>query len=236
VKFDRYDIQARLLPAVLCSMPVLLFQYYYLNKHLADFSEAILKVRFIGPITLPIALIYLFMQVNRFIAKEIFEKRYFKSELHMPTTNFLLHGDSQYTPDYKKDIYARIRQDFGIRLATPRQEQEDEASARKKIAEAVSLIRTKTRGRDLLLRHNIEYGFARNLIGGSLLAVLLCLFDAAFFKYVAHNDSAVPVSLALAAIYLIPVLLAKPIIERYGKLYAKLLIQEFMYSATTANE
>src|SRR6266536_2184508 len=124
MKFSRYEIFARLLPAVLCSLPILLFQYYYLNEHLADLSEAIVKVRFVGPITVPLALIYLFMQVNRFIAKEVFEKRYFKSELHMPTTNFLLHTDSQYTSSYKREIYARIREDFGIRLATAKQEQE----------------------------------------------------------------------------------------------------------------
>jgi hypothetical protein len=153
----------------------------------------------------------------------------------MPTTNFLLHADSHYTPGYKKNIYARIREDFGIRLATPRQEQEDEVSARKRIAEAVSLIRTKTRGRELLLQHNIEYGFARNLIGGSLLAFLLCLFDAAFLRYVAHTDQAVAVSLVLAGVYLLPVLLAKPIMLRYGELYANLLIQEYVYSSATAH-
>ncbi len=86
------------------------------------------------------------------------------------------------------------------------------------------------------MQHNIEYGFARNMVGGSLLAVLLCLFDAAFLKYVAHDDSAVPVSLVLAGIYLVPVLLAKPILERYGQLYAKVLIQEFMYSTTRSND
>ncbi len=96
MKLDRYDIQARLLPAVLCSVPIFLFQYYYLNKHAADFSEAILKLRFLGPITLTIALIYLFMQVNRFIAKEVFEKRYFRNELDMPTTS---------TPAVDRDLH-----------------------------------------------------------------------------------------------------------------------------------
>jgi len=209
-------------------VPIVLFQYYYSNTYLADLSEAIFKVRFVGPITLPIALIYLFTQVNRFIAKEVFEKRIFKNELYMPTTNFLLYANSEYTAGYTRDIHIRIREDFGIRLAALRQEQQDEVSARKKIVEAVSLIRNKTRGSELLLQHNIEYGFARNLIGGSLLAFLLCLFDAAFLKFVAHADSAVPVSLVLAGIYLAPVLLAKPIMERYGNLYAKLLIQEYM--------
>jgi len=228
VKLNKYQIQARLFPTVLCSVPVLLFQYYYLNTYLADFSGALLKVRFAGPFTLSLALIYLLMQVNRFIAKEVFEKRQFKSELHMPTTNFLLHADSQYTPGYKKDIYGRIRDDFGIRLATPRQEQDDELSARKKIVEAVSLIRGRTRGRELLLQHNIEYGFARNLIGGSALAFLLSLFDAGFLKYVADAGPAVTISLVLTAIYLVPVVLARPVMQRYGELYAKLLIQEYM--------
>jgi hypothetical protein len=236
MKFNRYYIWARLVPTILCSSPIFLFQYYYSNKYLADLSTAIFNAWFVGPITLPIALIYFLVQVNRFVGKEVFERTRFKKELYMPTTNFLLHADAQYTTAYKKNIYARISHDFNIRLASPRQEQEDEVSARKKIVEAVSLMRTKTQGRPLLLQHNIEYGFARNMIGGSLVALLLCLFDTAFFKFVAHVNSAVLFSLVLAGIYLIPVLLASLLMERYGELYAKFLIQEYMYLSIKAND
>ena len=60
--------------------------------------------------------------------------------------------------------------DFDITLLPEDQEKEKEEEARKKIVEAMSLIRAKVKDGRLLLQHNIEYGFVRNLIGGNEIA------------------------------------------------------------------
>ena len=98
--------------------------------------------------------------------------------------------------------------------------------ARRRIVEIVAQIRQKVRDGYLLLQHNIEYGFARNLIGGAPLGISVSIVCAFYF----YGDSrAITLfSVALAFLWGLLLLLSKTIIGRFGVLYAKRLIQEYI--------
>jgi hypothetical protein len=148
----------------------------------------------------------------------------------MPTTNYLMWSDDKFSREYKRHIHEKIKKDFGIVLSTAEEEARNELEARKKIVEAVGHVRNRVKRGYLLHQHNIEYGFVRNLIGGSTVALLLSLFTIPFFYVYEKNITAFVLSITLFILYLIPVLFSKVIIAYYGRNYARRLIEEYMSS------
>ncbi|HRN46115.1 MAG TPA: hypothetical protein PLH20_15310, partial [Flavobacterium sp.] len=91
----------------------------------------------------------------------------------------------------------------------------------------VSQIRNVLRDNSLLLQHNIEYGFFRNLIGGSFLAFLISIVIL-ISSYCSGDIPTRNLGLILTIIYFLPIILSKFIIDRYGKYYAKILYEQFL--------
>jgi len=225
---NKYFYNARLLPAVITSIPMLIF----CNKILAvEYNEALKNVFDVLPIIahlgLSAAVITICIQLNRFIAKEVFQRLYFKDELEMPTTNHLMIKSAEYPEPIKNKIRMKIKDKFSMMLLDEYDERQNEINARKLIATAVSQIRNALRGNSMLLQHNIEYGFWRNLIGGSFWAII---FSIVIFFY-GNNFNQVglkTVGIICLIIYFIPILFSKMIINRYGKYYAKILFEQFL--------
>lgn len=224
--FSKYSIQARIFPAIICAIPVLFFQYFFLSKSISDFLTFLGGLKFIGDITISIVVIYLFSQVNRFISKTFFEKE----ETYMPTTDFLLFSNQEYSDDFKRNIYRKLENDFGMNMPNEREQSDDESGSRKRIAEAMSLARKKVGSGKLLLQHNIEYGFWRNLIGGSVLALAFSVLDVVF-SFVFSQGVILVASIILAMVYLFILMTNRFIIDKHGKLYARVFIQEYMGSS-----
>ena len=176
-----------------------------------------------GNITISMSILYFFSQTNRFIAKNFFEKE----EIYMPTTDFLLFLNSEYSKEYKHSIYTRIQQDFNLQLPTEKEQKENELNSRKRIAEAMSLVRKKVGSGKLLLQHNIEYGFWRNLIGGTIFAIIFSGFDV-YFAFTQSNNSILIMSIILLIVSLILLFFNKYIIQKASALYSKVLFQEYM--------
>lgn len=195
---------------------------------MGDFLNSLFGLNWLGEITISAVLTYFLAEAGRFIAKELYEKIHFKDELYMPTTNFLLHSDPTYTSDHKNKIHSKIYADFGLQICSIREEESDNNKARKTIVECVSMIRGKVKDGRLLLKHNIGYGFARNLIGGSVIAVFVSIINLFVFGYFSLNLLAFWISLFLALVYLLIMLTGRSIISRYGVRYAKVLIQEYL--------
>jgi hypothetical protein len=223
-----YFYRARLFPALITSIPMLIF----LNKIIAvEYQEALKNVYDILPIIthlgLSAAIIFLCVQVNRLLAKEIFQRLYFREELNMPTTNHLLWKNNYYDVSVKKKIRDKMNEKFGISLLGSGEEQQDETKARKLIISSVSQIRIALKGNSMLFQHNIEYGFWRNLIGGCVLAVM---FSIAIYFYGRQNrlNDLTTIGIILFSVYLIPIVLSKPIIRYYGKYYSKILFEQFL--------
>lgn len=223
-----YFYRARLFPALITSIPLLIF----INKIIAvKYATALKNIYDVLPLIthlgLSAAIIFLFVQINRLVAKEVFQRWHFRDELYMPTTNHLLMNSTYYPIAIKNKIRDKIAAKFQIDLLNASEEQQNHENARKLIATAVSQIRNALRGNVILLQHNIEYGFWRNLIGGSLIALF---FSAIIIWYGYSNDfpDQVTVGFICFIVFLIPVILSKMIIHYYGKYYAKILYEQFL--------
>lgn len=223
-----YFYRARLFPALLTSIPLIIF----INRILAiEYYDALKNVFDVLPILthlgLSAALIFLCAQVNRVIAKELFQRIYFKDELNMPSTNHLLWKSTYYDLVVKQKIRDKMNEKFGITLLGAEEELQDETRARKLIVTCAAQVRVALTGNSMLLQHNIEYGFWRNLIGGSVLALL---FSAAILVYGISNgfNDLITIGIILFGIYLMPILMSKVIIRKYGYYYSKILYEQFL--------
>ncbi len=223
-----YFYRARLFPAVLTSIPMLVLFYKVIA---VKYNDALKNIYDVLPIItnlgLSTAIIFLCIQINRLIAKEIFQRFYFREELFMPTTNHIMVKNIFYAEPIKNDIRNKIKDKFSITLLDSNEEQQNENNARKVIAAAVSQIRIALKGNSMLLQHNIEYGFWRNLIGGSLLSVLFSAVILFYGNYY-HLPDLKTAGLICLIIYIIPILLSKLIINYYGRYYSKILYEQFL--------
>ncbi len=227
MKKANYYIKARLFPTIICIIPFLSLYFIGFDEELIKFLEFLEGYKWAGDVTVSAALIYMLVQANRFIAKEVFQRIYFKDEKNMPTTNYLLPNDSTLSDEIKRKIYNQIQLDFNIQILGENVEN-NEVELRKTIMTAVSQIRNSTRENALLLQHNIEYGFMRNLLGGALLSILLSCFNMWFFNSISPNEFGFKLNFILAILYLIPVVFSKLIINRYGHYYAKILFEQYL--------
>lgn len=225
---NRYTILARLFPAALSAVPFFVLGHYYLTPILAGFIENIMAFRWAGDFTITAAAIFLLMQINRWISKIIFEDKMFLIGTKLPTTDYLLHMSSYFSPDYLKKIHEKIAKDFNINLASATAELVDESVARKKISEAVDLIRLRVGSGKLVGQHNIEYGFARNLAGGSVIGLVVSLTSLMVFSFYHFHPVAATLSGIVGVLYGIYLSFARRLIVYLGENYARVLIQEYM--------
>jgi general stress protein CsbA len=225
---NNYYIKARLFPTVLTTLPaIILYNKYvasiYYNK-LASIYSALPTVT---DVILSTAIVFLLVQINRFLSKEIFQRLYFKDEINMPTTNLLLKSNGELETSIKQKIEDKIKTKFNISLLSSIEESADQPKARKLIVTTVSQIRNILRDNSLLLQHNIEYGFFRNLIGGSFLAFMLSIIIL-FLSFYSGEIATRNLGIILTSLYFFPILLSKFIINRYGRYYAKILYEQFL--------
>lgn len=223
-----YYLRARLFPAILTSIPLLIL----VNKILLPiFSEELKGIYQILPIIsslgLSAAIIFLCVQINRLLAKEVFQKMYFKDEIKMPTTEHLLWANQFFEDTVKQKIRSKINEKFGITLMSEAEEKENEMKSRKQIVSAVSQIRNSLRENKLLLQHNIEYGFFRNLVGGALIAFIVSI-GILCFGYNQNSINLLKTGIILSCLYLIPILLSKFFIKRFGDYYSRVLFEQFL--------
>lgn len=228
MSLNSYYIRARLFPTILTVIPLLIF----FNKIVATFYYDTLKeilgvLPLITNISLSTALLFLMVQINRLVAKEIFQRFYFEDEIKMPTTNHLLWSSVFFENSIKTKIRSKINAKYELILMNPEEENAQEQNARKQICIAVSQIRNSLRDNKLLLQHNIEYGFFRNLLGGCLIALIfsLCIL---IYGFTMGELGFKITGIVLSIIYLIPILFSNPIIKRFGNYYSKILYEQFL--------
>ena len=225
---NSYYLKARLFPTVLTSMPaIILYNKFVATLYHSKLENIYSILPTVTDIILSSAIVFLLVQINRFVSKEIFQRLYFKDEISMPTTNLLLKSNNELEPSIKQKLEEKIKIKFDISLFSAENESSDELRARKLIATTVSQIRNVLRDNTLLLQHNIEYGFFRNLIGGSFLAFIISILIVVTSQCI--DDIATRnLGWILTTIYFLPILFSKVIIDRYGKYYAKILYEQFL--------
>ncbi|NRH21109.1 hypothetical protein HOO68_03630 [Candidatus Gracilibacteria bacterium] len=137
----------------------------------------------------------------------------------MPSVVVLLDSNKEYSKEYRKGIKEKILNDFNL----------DVKNNIQKISEAMGQMRKVTRGDELLLQHNIEYGFTRNLFGASVVGFLLCIVAFVWDKYGDGNFGTSIFWIKIAGgLFLIYILFGYLLIRYYGYQYARQLISSYM--------
>lgn len=174
MKLDQYTYCARLLPALIVSMPFLILLFITL--------PVIWKL--IGALSamgVSVALIFLMAQCGRDAGKRK-EPDLFRTIGGKPSTRLLRHSDQTLPPATKKRYHDFLAANApGFNPPTPQQEASDPDAADRMYDSALDWLRAKTRDtklHDLLFAENISYGFRRNLWGMKPLGVATCLFGA----------------------------------------------------------
>lgn len=174
MKLDRYTYCARLLPALIVSLPLLILMFITL--------PVIWKL--IGALSamgVSVALIFLMAQCGRDAGKRK-EPDLFRTIGGKPSTRLLRHSDQTLPPATKKRYHDFLVANApGFNPPTPQQEASDLDAADKMYDSAVDWLRAKTSDtklHDLLFAENISYGFRRNLWGMKPLGIATCLFGA----------------------------------------------------------
>lgn len=226
--WDSYEKKAVVAPAILILLPYAILQGYFLNVKINGFEHILDALKELSKIALPLVFLYFVTSVSRLIGKEIFENWFFQDSLHLPTTQFLLYSDKTLSISNKKAIRAKIEAEFPIKLLSEAKEGADELEARRTITDAVGHIRQKLKGGHMILKRNIQYGFWRNLIGGSVIAFVNTLINLLIFRYIEPQSAAFWMSVVLAVIYAVLLGSSKWAIKRLGRIYARTLFEEFI--------
>lgn len=182
-KNDKYTKYARIYPAVVAMLlPSMALTHYLYNleifkelfKQISDSWEFV--ILFIPSALIFSSIGYLARDFFRSISKILFQYPLFKEdETYMPTTDLLIYKKSSYSSTYIDKIMDHIEKDLGLKLKRKEEQSLNEIETRKEIANAVQLIRNKTREDKILLQYNIEFGFCRNLMGGLAVSLIFTI-------------------------------------------------------------
>ena len=157
---DQYDRKARLRPALLCGLPLVVSVALLIPK-----LGAIWGV--IGGVVVYCGGSILLIQISRDLGKAL-EKRLYQLWGGKPSSAMLRHTDSRL-PTQTKDRYRSFLSSVipALALTSPQEEatSPDQADAGYDSANRWLLERTRDRARfDLLFTENMNYGFRRNLL------------------------------------------------------------------------
>src|SRR6266496_5282956 len=109
MKFDAYELKARIVPAFFSIIiPIVVFNHFYVTEEFSKFVSDVILTKVVANLTISLVCLYYLSQAGRFFAKNIFQRVYFQEELKMPTTSFLLFGDSTYSSEYKNKIREKV--------------------------------------------------------------------------------------------------------------------------------
>ena len=180
---DKYERNARFFPAIVAMVIPGLFMTWVFRDKLPFIKEAegwffYLLEGFVAPALLFSAFGYFLRSLFRSTSKLIFQIPFFRDdEVNMPTTDYLFWNNDFCTEEKKERIYSKILGKYEINIPIGHVKKKDELAVRKKIAEAVRLIRVDFRkegNNDSIVQdYNIQFGMYRNFLGGSVYSCLL---------------------------------------------------------------
>lgn len=222
---DRYDIEARYVPALIGSVPFLFFGHYFIAGLDGAFWQSAFTMKF-GAVGLSTALYLVAIHFCRTLGKVI-EEKWFQKGLAFPTTDFLLSSDTNLSRDRKTAIKQKVTDQFSIELSAT---MADTTINRQKIHEAVGQIRYKFYKKNhLVQQRNIQYGATRNLLAASIVAAVVAAFGA-LLSWLTGNNSAFDVALVLLCLYGALMLFSAISVRFTARQFAHTLFNEFLAS------
>lgn len=218
--FSKYTLEARVYPTIIGLIPFYLLQYYYLSNFI--FSDLV-TAKIVGNVSVSLIVLYFVTELVVRYPSKILEDKLFNNKLNFPTTNFLLFGNDEYTKSFKRNVRLKVKNDFSLMLLDEQEEFKDEKEARMRIKEAVGVMIKFVKDGHLVLKHNISYGFFRNLWGASLVGIIFSVI----LVYISWYSSLSKTGIGFGIFYLLYVLLGNRIIKYFGESYARKLIEEY---------
>ena len=94
------------------------------------------------------------------------------------------------------------------------------------IIKVVGLIRAKLVSNRMLLRHNIEYEFWRNFLGGSILAIIVSVF-LSIVAILNNNEPVFTAGIVLFFVCFLPIVFSRLIVKTHGDNYANILFEQY---------
>jgi len=155
---DRYYLQARVLPAVLCLLPIIVSLYVAVPSLATMFGT-------LGGLVATLALSLLLSRLVRNSGASK-EAGLFRSWGGTPTTILLRHTDSTIDPLTKQRYHAFLANAVGVSMPSPDAERADTPAADLLYESCVRRLREMTRDHKRYPRvfdENVMYGFSRNL-------------------------------------------------------------------------
>ena len=224
---SEYYLKARLMPTVITMIPMVTLYIRLINPLVGEVLEPVWDILpLLTGVSINVALMFLLVSINRFFSKIIFQKIFYQDDLKMPTTDYLLPDNKDLDKASRNRYYDLILKDFGIEMKKDLKSLKTEQERRIMIARVVGQIRELLRNNKMLLQHNIEYGFFRNLVGGSVLA---CVFSIALIiaSFLQCNEMMKVTSIIMLVVYLLPIVFSKPLIKYHGRNYANVLFDQY---------
>lgn len=178
---DKYIRVARVYPAILGMLPTCILFAMCMGKWFPQYEALVGNLQWVlcligGTTLVSMTVGYLVSEVFKETSKWLFQYRMFKKdETEMPTTQMLLWQNELISPEYHNEIAAKVKETFGRKLPTRKEEEADPGLSKMRIAEIVSQIRQNCRGDEILRQYNIEFGFCRNYLGASVWSILFII-------------------------------------------------------------
>lgn len=152
---DQYTLQARLQPALIVLLPVLVAIVLW-RPELINWLSGVFGV------AIAFGMCAVLTHLCRSSGKAL-ENQLITEWGAMPTTQFLRHRDRTIDPDTKARYHRALEQNVPQWTApAPGEEDDDPARADDKYKSAVSWLRENARAAHLVKAENISYGFRRN--------------------------------------------------------------------------
>lgn len=200
MRLDRYTYSARLLPALIVCLPLLIFLF----AALPAIWQVVGSVSAIG---VSAAFLYITAQFGRDEGKRK-ETALFQAIGGKPSTCLLRHADGTLAAATKGRYHAFLCANApGFQLLTPQQELREPQAADAMYDSATDWLRARTRDTKthaLLFAENISYGFRRNLWGLKPLGIVLCIAmsvaTAGLFFGMPVNGIALPIAVTIWAV------------------------------------
>jgi hypothetical protein len=220
---DKYEIRTHYMPALLCSAPFMALGIYFIAQLDDRFWDSVLTQAF-GGVTMSFALYFLAAFTCRHVGKWL-EDRVFGQGKDFPTTKFLLDSDTNLSHERKQEIYAKIKTEFNIDLAG---KTDGGSAGRKRIHEAIGQIRQRFfKKNEMILQRNIQFGFAKNVTGGAIVAVITSLL-LCVLSVLSGQHQVLKVSVLLLCAYILLGLYGLAAMKSNAGRYAHTLFDEFL--------
>jgi hypothetical protein len=229
--FDDYEIRARILPAIIVFLPVMIPVF------LIVYGEMTATVSFLFSGIVLAALVYPLSFIVRRPGSRL-EKTLWEQWGGPPSTRVMRWRDNTFSISLKTELHRAVRDYCGITLSDLDEEQNDPPEADEKIGDAFIQVKHLVYHDDpkgMWRKYNAEYGFNRNLLGCKYLWIALSVVGVIICGFCWHftGDSAYVVgSFINLTILIIAVILTRYILPETVKdpaeYYASSVWQSFL--------